>query len=586
MRFISLKTKTAFWVVSLSVLTNGFLGSYLVWESYQALRRQAQESQLALAKTLAWEVDQGFSKASQAIQLYAKQDTAVLMNRKDLVDDLTVVTTATEFLDGILCYKPDGRLWAQSITTIPRGNFPPPLFIRGTAEKAGELRQSVLAHVYASSTNDIVIAMGTPIFRGEKLVGVLVGITYAPNHIVTNFDKARIGKSGYAFLVTQTGIALTHPNRTKWLKDLSANPAVAAFKGEKEGILQFVNEDGEEDLAAFAPVKSSGWGVIVRQPISECYEPANAMLAITTLFLVGTLLFSLFLSLFLSNRVAKPILELADKVRNYESGKLETREMESTDPTDEIGVLGHAIGRMAHTIQFQSREREKSYQRTLKAERKAAEAERLAVVGQLSAGLAHELNNPLAVILGAARMAGDARSQEKKKWLEEIHDQAERCRRLVSDLLNLAKPIRLSLRRTDLGRLAQETWERVPRPEAPCHLEMSPVRFEAVLDADRFQQVFFNLFRNAIEAMPRGGKVKVVFKKRGSLVRVLIADQGVGIPRRNQSKLFRPFFTTKPRGTGLGLTIVRSILQAHHGRIWVGSNRPRGVKITLEWPQN
>jgi signal transduction histidine kinase len=309
------------------------------------------------------------------------------------------------------------------------------------------------------------------------------------------------------------------------------------------------------------------------------------MLHVAILYILAATVLGFLLSLFLSNNLLKPILNLVKQVQAYESGKIQSRDLETVLSTDEVGILKHAISRLISTIQLQTYEREKSYQRTLHAERKAAESERMAEIGQLSAGLAHELNNPLTVILGAARMAADTDRKGSNKWLDEIHIEAERCRRLVSELLDFAKPIRLSLRRADLGCLAKETWNRLSPNQPPYQLEMNHQNFMATVDKDRFQQVFFNLFRNAMEAMPQGGKVRVSFSKKRNHAQVQISDQGTGISQKHRSQLFRPFFTTKPRGTGLGLTIVRSILQAHHGKILISLNRPKGITITLDWPQ-
>ena len=585
LRFVSLKTKMIFSIVLLSVLTTGILGTYLVFRSYRSLREQAQQSQLALAKALAWEVDQGLSQACQTIEKFSKQNRILQLQKENIVREMTLISTSTEFIDALLYFKADGTLLAGGISTIPKRDFPSASFVKLTLEKSKQLRHSVLVDVYTGAYGHIEIAISAPVIREGKPVGAIVGIMNLPNHAIGNLYTIRIGESGFAYLVNQDGIAIIHPNRGQWLRDLSQIPSVMAFKKNKEGFIQFINAQGEDILSAFALVKTSGWGVVVRQPASECYESANNMLKVTILFILATVAFSFFVSLFLADKVAKPILELVEQIRQHESGKFGSKSLVNIEPSDEVDILKQAIGRMANTIRSQTLEREKSYQRELKAERKASVSERLATVGQLSAGLAHELNNPLAVILGAARMASGAEKKEQKKWLAEIHEEAERCRRLVADLLNFAKPLRLRLRQSDLGGLAVQSWEKVPKRDASFHLETVPRFFQARVDPDRFQQVFINLFRNALEAMPQSGKVKVLFHKRGNRIRVQVTDQGKGIHPKNKSQLFRPFFTTKPGGTGLGLPIVRSILQAHNGKISVGPNRPHGVKITLEWPK-
>jgi signal transduction histidine kinase len=278
-------------------------------------------------------------------------------------------------------------------------------------------------------------------------------------------------------------------------------------------------------------------------------------------------------------------LELADKVHRYEEGGFDLPAVRTSEPKDEVGILRRALERMASTIQSRTQEREKAYARTLRAERKTSESERLATLGQFSAGLAHELNNPLAVIMGSAQMAKDSKGVKLQSWLNEIHREANRCRQLVIDLLNFSKPVQLKIRRLDLADLIAETWEKVVlgRPNYQMKLSRSP--FPVMGDPDRLRQVYLNLFKNAVEAMPDRGEVRVELKKNGNWIVVTVTDRGTGILKKNISKLFRPFFTTKAEGTGLGLVIVRSILLAHEGTLKVERGKPCGVKITLRWPQ-
>jgi two-component system sensor histidine kinase AtoS len=308
------------------------------------------------------------------------------------------------------------------------------------------------------------------------------------------------------------------------------------------------------------------------------------MLGFMSLFMGFVLLISFFLSLTLSERVIQPILELADRVHHYEAGGLDPKSVQVVEPRDEVGILRRALERMALMIRIRTRERERAYHRTLLVERKMSESERLATLGQFSAGLAHELNNPLAVILGAAQMGRDAKGPQLRHWMDEIHREADRCRRLVRDLLNFSKPIELKAKKMNLAALVEEVWKQT-LPEAPEYrLRLTPGPFWVKGDSERLKQVFINLFKNSFEAMHQGGEVRVDFKKTSKFAQATLTDGGSGILKKNIPKLFRPFFTTKAAGTGLGLVIVRSILLAHQGTLTVERGRPRGVKITLQLP--
>jgi signal transduction histidine kinase len=584
-RFISLKTRITLLTILLSTVMTGLLGGALVWRAYQALQEQTQQSQLTLAKTLAWQANAGLSRAFQAMQVLAKRPETVNLDKNPLVRELTLVTTVTELVDGFMLMLPDGTIFANSYSGIEPANLPANNFFVDCLHKTYGFNSGIFVDLYKTPLKNRGVVLSTPVFREGKMIGVLFGVIYLPNHTIGNLETMKFGKSGFVYMVNQDGIAIVHPDRNKWLKDMSDKPPVAAFKKNREGVIQFTDED-QDYLAAYATIPTTSWGVIVKQTTDECYGPAYQMLVFMSLFLGFALLISFFLSLALSEKVIKPILELAEMVHRYESGGLDPRSVQTEEPRDEVGVLRRALERMALMIRIRTRERERAYSRTLQAERKMSESERLATLGQFSAGLAHELNNPLAVILGAAQMGRDAKGPKIRYWLDEIYREAERCRRLVLDLLNFAKPIELKIQPLDLAALVEDAWNQT-LPESPEYrMIRSQESFRVRGDSDRLKQVFINLFKNSMDAMPRGGEVRVDFKKTAAFTQVTVTDGGTGILKKNIPKLFRPFFTTKAAGTGLGLVIVRSILQAHQGSLTVERGRPRGVKITLRWPQN
>ncbi|HVZ79332.1 MAG TPA: ATP-binding protein [bacterium] len=584
MAFMSLKTRTALWAALLTLSTTGLLGSYLVWSSYEALRGQVQQSQRALARTLAWEVDQGLSTALQTISVFAKDPRTLARDKAYIIREMTLITSTTEYVDALLWYDRDGSLWAKSISGVSSAEYPPDRFVRQTLERSGQLEHSVLVEVYTAASGHLEIGISAPVFRQGELQGVLVGVMHLPNHVIGNMDTARIGRSGYAYLVNHEGIAILHPDRAKWLRDLSGNPAVKAFQTQKEGSIQFRNQDGEEVVAAFSPVKTSDWGVIVRQPASECYESATRMLWGTTFFVILAMAASAFLSIVLAERFVDPILNLAREAEGFRTLETFRGSAMKAAANDEIGLLKQALFRMMGTIRSQDREKERAYLRTLKAERKAAESERLATVGQWSAGLAHELNNPLTVILGGVRMALRSGKRKKDWWIREIGKEAERCRRLLGDLLDIAKPRRITPRDCDLAGMVRETWDRLPERGVPFELRLQPDRFRVRVDPDRFAQVLLNLLKNSREAMAQGGIVQVELRREGGFNRLVLTDQGPGIPPRQLRNLFKPFFTTKAQGTGLGLAMVQAILREHRGTVLARNRKPRGLRMVLEWP--
>jgi len=585
-RFISLKTKITLLTVMLSVSTTAILGGYLVYQSYQSLRVQAEQSQLTLAKTLAWQIDESLTRAFQSLEALSKRQQVIKMDSQEAQGEMNLVCYATELIDGFFLYTPDGHFLIQSQPPVPRKDLPPHSFFVKNVEKTRELHSGVLVDEYKTSANQVGILISAPIFRSGQLVGVLVGVAFLPSHNIENLENAHFGKTGYAFLVNQQGLAVVHPNKDRILTSMMENAAVRLLQTEKEGVVQFTNNKNEEVLAAFARIESASWGVVVRQKAKECYQPATDMLQLMIVFLLVVLAASIFAALALSRNVVQPILNLVNQVRLYETSRVDFEYPLSVNPKDEVEVLTQSLSRMAKKISQQTQSRERAHQQTLLAERKLSESERLATIGQFSAGLAHEINNPLTVILGSARMARTAKGFKLENWLNAIDQEAKRCQRLVKDLLAFARPIELRVKKFDLAFVVRECWFQIPKDQGRFQINCPVKPFVVTADPDRIKQVLVNVIQNAIEAMPGGGVVDVRLSRGKKGVQVSVGDTGTGVRKKNMIQLFRPFFTTKSAGTGLGLVIARTILQAHRGRLRLEPRKPRGVWIRIEWPQS
>lgn len=217
-------------------------------------------------------------------------------------------------------------------------------------------------------------------------------------------------------------------------------------------------------------------------------------------------------------------------------------------------------------------------------------SERLYAAGQLAAGMAHEIRNPIAAIAGAAgildRHPDD--TARRKTCIEIISKECARLNRLLGNFLDFARPRPPSFQKTALAPLAASVIELARhasgRHSATLRCDIDPSLPEVECDGAQIKQVLLNLAINAIQASPDGGEIVVSARRADSAVIVSIRDQGCGMTTEQMARLFDPFFTTKETGTGLGLPVAFQIIQQHHGRIWAEPNPDRGMTFSFELP--
>ncbi|MFI5362099.1 MAG: nitrogen regulation protein NR(II) [Elusimicrobiota bacterium] len=224
-------------------------------------------------------------------------------------------------------------------------------------------------------------------------------------------------------------------------------------------------------------------------------------------------------------------------------------------------------------------------------EKRLAHSETLADIGSMISVVAHEIRNPLATIVMAARAAAyaDITREEHDQVLEVLTVETNRLTRTLTDLLHFAKPCEPILKRGSLNAAVREVLNSVKAdPIAAGKIEIVEA-FDANLpeipfDADQMHQVLWNLVCNAIQALGGAGRVEVSTEARLADVVVSVKDDGPGIPAENRERIFLPFFTTKTQGTGLGLAASRRIVRAHGGDIQVKSGPGRGSRFSVVLP--
>jgi len=283
------------------------------------------------------------------------------------------------------------------------------------------------------------------------------------------------------------------------------------------------------------------------------------------------------------DKFSRSVDALVQATRKIQRGDLRYRVKEKLP--DEFEVLASAFNEMAGSLKDQCLLMQQT--------------ERLAVVGELAAGLAHEVKNPLAGIKVSIEVLANELTleQEDKEVFLRIINEIHRIESLLKSLLNYARPQEPEPVPLDLHQLLETTIKSAnyslinPANTATLIKEIEIVRNfspelpQVVADNGQMQQVFLNLMLNAIDAIPARGTITVTTRKESNdAVQIIIADTGKGMSRENMNKIFNPFFTTKPKGTGLGLAICKRLIELHNGTIHVSSTPGEGTTFYITLP--
>ncbi|UCD85292.1 MAG: HAMP domain-containing protein, partial [Deltaproteobacteria bacterium] len=329
---------------------------------------------------------------------------------------------------------------------------------------------------------------------------------------------------------------------------------------------------------------------------------------------ITILLVSVGIGLFIYGAVSRPIKRMVIGTKKIAEGDLDYTIPLNTH--DEIGILANSFNKMTKDLKRANSELQE-WSRTLEkkvedrtellkaAQEQLIQSEKLASLGQLAAGVAHEVNNPLAGILVYIKLLlkkykeNNLQSEETEKQLLKIERETDRSSRIIRNLLDFSRQSEPTLRPVDLNKVVQATLSivghQISLDNITLEMNLDQQLPLVLADFDQIQQALINVILNATQAMPDGGNLKITTSIAESIeiggstkntVRIDVSDTGVGIPKENLNKLFTPFFTTKEKGkgVGLGLAALHGIIERHRGKIEVDSKPNIGTtfKIYLE----
>ena len=518
-------------------------------------------------------------------------------------------------------------------------------FKRTMAEKTGIIgqpyRSGRTGKGVLTFTSYLLSSQGKPL----GLIGCSTLLEDDP--ILSQIRTSRIGRTGYSYVYDQSRQMILHPRQERMLtRDVppGANKMYDAALNGYVGAAETVNSKGRAMLVAFHPVPASGWIVGSQLPKDEAYAPLRRNQQTFILFVVlGSGLAAGIGLLFLhfSMRDLVTLEQITEQLRlpkdQDQLGQSELQqESDNLKPLfthPEFGSLARTIsslylrlgGALAETRQ-KTTELNQAYQQLKKSQSQILQQEKLASVGQLAAGIAHEINNPMGFI--TSNLGSLKRYQEKlqhyleqlESWLQESADTAtleqlkqlqkkQKTAFLFEDIEDLLQESREGAERVttivqnlkSFSRVDQSKWTQADINaclDSTIAIAWNEIKYKATLEKDfgdlppvpcyaqKLNQVFLNILVNAAQALENQGKINIRTWQDQRLVKVAISDTGPGIPESDRERIFEPFFTTKEvgKGTGLGMSISYDIIQEHRGQILLESEEGRGTTFTIELP--
>jgi signal transduction histidine kinase len=460
----------------------------------------------------------------------------------------------------------------------------------------------------------------------ERVPGRPLGVLLAVVNLVDLSSLVKdiaIDTRGYVYVVStdpwqmvahpdvDTLLGASKPAEIRALEALRrAHPDVFDGQRADSGAIEIEDEAGKF-LSTYArvPEKQLEWKVFVQQPVAEAYRASRQMRQKILFVLMGVFILTILVGLWVSRMIVTRVRTLQDAVERVGEGDFDVPDVPQSN--DEFGALAGKFIWMARSLKDKTLKlisAQKELQRwNSDLERRVQERtrdlkeaqdqliahEKLAALGQMASVVGHELRNPLAVMNNSVyflktKLAGTGKGgidPKIEKHLNIVEGEIVKSNTIIRDVLDFVRNRAINASPHKLDELVAQAIERIQIPTGVSlskALTLGPT--EVMVDEDELRQVLVNLMENACQAMVKGGTLTVGTKAQGDSVEISIADTGCGIPQEHLKKIFDAFFTTKSRGTGLGLAVVKKIIDRHQGQIDVQSKVGEGTRFRIRLP--
>ncbi len=412
---------------------------------------------------------------------------------------------------------------------------------------------------------------------------VILGVI--ENRVFQDLVKDYKAALNQIFVVDKKGNVYVHPE-SKYIGKSFAKHSVVQALMESENLSgagdSFTDINGEAISASYVRVENSNLYIVTTTPVKEAFRAADELWFSLVVIGIAVVLIGLVLSVIFARFITNPLARLQSVAKKIGEGKFDV-DIE-VDSKDEVGDLAKSVKQMVSGLIERDEKLDQSKQALIQSEKMSA-------FGQMSAGIAHEVKNPLAGILGHAQLAKSKSHDEAiMKHIEFIEKETRRTKDIIENLMKFARAEKLELEPTNLFDTVHGAVDLVEHQlglqgvKIFRHIETVPV---VMAQSNQIQQVLLNLMMNAGHAMencPRK-ELHIHLQEVNSKVQIRIEDTGSGMPPEVKERIFEPFFTTKPagKGTGLGLAVTVGIVKDHNADIYVESEMGEGTIFFIDF---
>ena len=429
-----------------------------------------------------------------------------------------------------------------------------------------------LSNIYVSKDHLPHMTIAVPYKNRGKIAGILIAQVNMRG-IWNIADDIHIGKTGRALLVAQDGLLVAHPDKRLVLqnKNLSTYPDFQKMISGKIGSAQY-RLNGKVFFTSYAPIRGPApLFVMIEREGKEAYEMINQLDLFIWLVLFISLSLSIAISFFVAKWLVRPIQSLQEWSKKVALGDFDY--CSPPQSLDEIGRLFLRFKRMSIRLKI------------------AREKEHYVAMGMMATRLSHKLKNSIVFLKTFAQLFPERKNDARfvEKFEREFPSSIDALERIFRNLSQVASANEMKKEPLNLAALFQSLqhiyMDMMAKLKIDFQMELGPKIPEMLGDREQLQELFVNLILNAIHAMPCGGTLtlRAAYERKSDEIKITLSDTGVGIAPQNVQQVFKPFFTTKPAGMGLGLAISKEIVEKHGGTISVSSEQENGTIFTIKF---